>query len=218
MNFSRSDNHWHSFMSHDLFVFEASPEALGEDIVESPAFSIHTDLNIPGFKALQVAGTGEMASLVAIPDRGSGKGESPIHAVQNKGDLQGVIQFPGDDIPREPVNCCHQIHPSVEKSDIRDIDAPDMMGRAGDHVPEKIGIDPVLKVPFAEIGARMNPFDAHLPHGCLDAFPAHGKPFFLKGDGHLAAPVKGVLGIDLINPVPKPNLFFRDPHRPVIQG
>ncbi len=92
------------------------------------------------------------------------------------------------------------------------------MGRAGNHAPEKIRIDPVLKAPLAEIGARVNPFDSHLPHGDLNAFPSHGAPFFLKGYGHLAASVKGVSGVDFINPVSQPNLFLRDLHRPVVQG
>ena len=205
-------------MEVDLFVLEASPEALRENVVEGPAFSIHADLNIPALETLQVAGACEVAALVTVPDRRGRDIESPIHAVQDKGHLQGVINLPGDDIAREPVDGRHQIHPSVAKSNICDIDAPNMVGRAGNHASEKIRIDPVLKVPLAEIGAGVNPFDSHLPHGCLNAFPPHKDPFFLKGDGHLAASVKGVLGVDLINPVSKPNLFLRDLHRPVVQG
>ena len=205
-------------MEVNLFVFEASPESLGENIVEGSAFSIHADLNLLGLKSLQIAGACKVASLVAIPNRGRGKRESPVHTVQNKGHLQSVIKLLGNDIPRIPVDRCHQIHPSVEEPNIGDIDPPDMVGRAGNHLPEKVRIDPVLKIPFAEIGARVNAFDAHLPHGGLNAFAPHGKPFLLKGNGHLPASVKGVLGVDLINPVPKPNLFLRDSHRPVVQG
>jgi len=106
----------------------------------------------------------------------------------------------------------------MKEPNIGDIDSPDMVRRAGNHVPEKVRIDPVLKIPFAEIGARVNAFDAHLPHSRLNAFSSHGKPFRLKGNGHLSASVKGVFGIDRINPVSKPNLFLRDPHRPVVQG
>ena len=83
-------------MSHNLFVLEASPESLGENVVESSAFSIHADLNILGLKSLQIAGAGKMASLIAVPNRGRGKRESPVHTVQNKGHLQGVIKLPGN--------------------------------------------------------------------------------------------------------------------------
>jgi hypothetical protein len=93
-----------------------------------------------------------------------------------------------------------------------------MVGRAGNHVSKKVRIDPVLKIPLAEIGARVIAFDAHLPHRGLNAFAPHGKSFPVKGNGHLPASVEGILGIDLINPVPKPNLFLRDSHRPVVQG
>ena len=86
-------------MEVNLFVFEASPESLGENVVESSAFSIHADLNTLGLKSLQIAGTGEVASLIAVPDAGNGELQGPIHAVENKGHLQGVIKLPGDDIP-----------------------------------------------------------------------------------------------------------------------
>ena len=55
-------------MSHNLFVFEASPESLGENIVESSAFSIHADLNLLGLKSLLIAGACKVAPLVAIPN------------------------------------------------------------------------------------------------------------------------------------------------------
>ena len=83
-------------MEVNLFVLEASPESLGENVVESSAFSIHADLNILGLKSLQIAGAGKMASLIAVPNRGRGKRESPVHTVENKGHLQGVIKLPGN--------------------------------------------------------------------------------------------------------------------------
>ena len=55
-------------MEVNLFVFEASPESLGENIVESSAFSIHADLNTLGLKSLQIAGACKVAPLVAIPN------------------------------------------------------------------------------------------------------------------------------------------------------
>ena len=33
-------------MQIDFFIFHAAPQPLGEDVVESAAFAIHTDLNL----------------------------------------------------------------------------------------------------------------------------------------------------------------------------
>ena len=84
-------------MEVNLFVFKASPESLGENLVERSALSIHADLNLLGLKSLQIAGACNVASPIAVPNRGRGKSESPIHTVQNKCHLQSVIKFPRND-------------------------------------------------------------------------------------------------------------------------
>ena len=68
-----------------------SRERNGVIIVKSPAFSIHADLNVSSFETLQIAGTGEVASLITVPDAGNGELQGPIHAVEDKRHLQGMV-------------------------------------------------------------------------------------------------------------------------------
>ena len=184
----------------DLFVFEASPETFREDVVCGPSFSVHTDLNVMFLEPIQIAWTGKMAPLITVPDRRSGKFQRSIHAVKDKGHLQGVVKLLSNDIAGIPVNGCHKVHPAFLEADVRNVDPPHMVRRMRDHVPEKIRVDPVAKLPFAEVGARMNPFDPHLSHGGLNPLSSHRNPFSPESNRDLPAPIEGVLGIDLIDP------------------
>ena len=54
----------------NLFVFEAAPEALNEDVVDPAAFAIHADFYVSIFEYLGKCLTGELAALVGVEDFG----------------------------------------------------------------------------------------------------------------------------------------------------
>ena len=56
----------------DFFVFHGAPEAFGEDVVQGAAFAVHADLHLRLLESLDVLRTGEVAALIAIPDRRRG--------------------------------------------------------------------------------------------------------------------------------------------------
>ena len=89
--------------------------------------------------------------------------------------------------------------------------------RETEHSPEKIGMDLMFQGPPTEVRARMNPFDSHLSHCRPDTVSPHGYPLFFKQGGNPTAPIIGVGGVDLVNSVPKLNLFRRRSHRLVVQ-
>jgi hypothetical protein len=146
----------------DFFVLETSPEPFREDVVDGPAFAIHADLDVMGFEAIQVAVAGEMAPLIAVEDDGKRRSKGPVHSLQNEGHLQCLIKGPGDHVAGIPVHDCNEVRPAFEKPDVGDVDPPDMVRKLRHEIPKEIGIDLVLKGPFAEIGAGPS-----IPMSCI---------------------------------------------------
>ena len=87
----------------------------------------------------------------------------------------------------------------------------------GADIPEEIGIDLVFQSPFAEIRPGMNSFNSHFPHGCLNTFSSHDESVPFENRHDAATAEERPSGIDLVNPVPKRNLFWRSKNRPVIE-
>ena len=170
-----------------------------------------------GQETFDIAVAGEMASLVAVENGRQGGFESPIHTLQDKRHLKCLVQLPGHDIPGMPVDNGNEIHPSLSQSDIRNVDAPNVVRILGTDIPEKIGIDLVRKSPFTEIGTGMNSFNSHFPHGCLNTLPPHKESFPFEKSRNAPTAEERPTGGDLVNPVPKRNLFWRWENRPVIE-
>ena len=143
--------------------------------------------------------------------------EGPLQAFQDKRHFERLVEFPSHHISAEPVEDRNQIKPSSGKSDIGDVDPPDMVRMPGSDSPEKIGINRVGQSPFTKIWPGMNPFGPHLAHRGPDPIPAHEHSVFLKLNRNPSAPVIGVGGIDLVDPVSKPNLFRRGRHGFVVK-
>ena len=116
-----------------------------------------------------------------------------------------------------PIDDGHEVHPSLEQSDIGNIDAPDMVWILGRDIAKEIGIDLVFQSPLAKVGPRMDPLDSHLPHGAPDAIPPDQSPLLLERGRNPSTPEKRPAGIDLVNPVPKSDLLFRRAHRTVVR-
>lgn len=89
-----------------------------------------------------------------------------------------------------PVDDGHEVHPSLEQSDIGDVNPPDMVRVLGHDIAKKVGIDLVLQSPLAKIGPRMDPLDSYLPHGGLDARSSHREPFTLENGCNATTPVE----------------------------
>jgi hypothetical protein len=188
----------------------------GETFNGAP-LSVHADLDVPGQETFDIAVAGETASLIAVENgRESGR-KSPINIVQDKRHLKCLVQFPGHDIPGMPVDNGDQVHQSVGQSDIRNVDPPNVVRILGGDIPEEIGIDFVRKSPFAEIRPWMDPLDPHFPHGCLNKLPPHNESFPFERSRNAPTAEERPTGGDLVNPVPKRNLFWRWENRPVIE-
>lgn len=204
-------------MSHNFLIFDTSPESFCENVINGSSLSVHTDQDIAGKKTLQVAVTGEMATLVAVENRGESGRKGPIHTIQDKRHLEGLIEYPGDDITRVPVDNGHQVHPPVRHADVSDVDPPYVVWILGSNVPEQVGIGLVLQSPFAEIGAWVDALNPHLAHRGPNPVAPHDTPFSPKDGLNPATSEERPTGIDLVDPVPERNLFGRRQDRLVIE-
>ena len=158
-----------------------------------------------------------MASLVTVENGRHSGFKSRIHTVQEKPHFECLIELPGHDILGMPVDNGNEIHPSLSQSDIRNVDPPNVVRVLGGDIPEEIGIDFVRKSPFAEIRPWMDPLDPHFPHECLNTLPPHNESFPFERSRNAPTAEERPMGGDLVNPVPKRNLFWRWENRPVIE-
>lgn len=88
----------------------------------------------------------------------------------------------------------------------------------GNQVSEEIRIDLVGQSPFTEIGAGMDAFNPHLPHGRLNELAAHRKAFFFENGRDPAASVKRPARVNFVDPVLETDLLFRRFHRPIVES
>jgi hypothetical protein len=158
-----------------------------------------------------------MASLVTVENGRHSGFKSPIHTVQEKPHFECLIELPGHDILGMPVDNGNEIHPSLSQSDIRNVDPPNVLRILGADILEEIGIDLVRKSAFTKIGTGMNPFNSHFPHSCLNTLPPHNESFPFERSRNAPTAEERPTGVDLVNPVPKRNLFWRWENRPVIE-
>jgi hypothetical protein len=51
-----------------VFIFQASPQPLDEDVVHAPALAVHADLDGVGFQHAGEVGAGELTALIGVED------------------------------------------------------------------------------------------------------------------------------------------------------
>ena len=122
----------------DILVFDASPQPLHEDVVQGPATAIHADTDAG---ALQGNGEGhrsELDALIGIEDFRLPLLQSPVKGLEAEQTVEGVGQFPGDDVAGEPVHDRDQIHEPLVHADIGDIRRPNVIWTADLHATEQV--------------------------------------------------------------------------------
>ncbi len=78
----------------DVLVFEATPQAFDEDIVQSSATSIHTDADGGSFKTGRELIGGELRTLVGIENGRVPLAERLLECIQTEVTIQRVGELP----------------------------------------------------------------------------------------------------------------------------
>lgn len=114
----------------NLIVFQAAPEALNDNVILGAALPIHADANLVLLEQINILRTGKMTPLVAVHNRRLNSVKRALHRLQNKTDLQALIQLPVYDVARIPVHDGVKIHPTLSHTDIGNIHTPDLIRRS----------------------------------------------------------------------------------------
>src|SRR3954469_15374640 len=204
-------------MQIDLLIFERPPEPLGKDVVQRSPTAIHADLHAGRFQSLCVLRTGEVAPLIAVPNRRGRHPQSLLYGFEHKGDLQGVVQRPTEHIARKPVQNCDQVQPTPAQTHVCNVHSPDMIWMRRRHIPQQIGIDPMVGMRAAELRAGINGGDTHLVHIVADRVARDRSKRRFQQRLDLARPVEWAGRKQLVDPMFDRHLACRRRRRPVIE-
>ena len=128
----------------DVIVFERSPQALDEHVVNGSAHSVHRDLDSGVLQDRGEVLARELKSLIRVEDFGRAvKGEGFVQGRDAEVTRHGVGQPPREDLSRVPVHDRDQVPESFLKGDVGDVGRPHVVRVIDHEAPEQIGIDRV---------------------------------------------------------------------------
>ena len=106
-----------------VFVLQASPKPLDEDVVHAPALAVHADLDAVGLQHAGEVGAGELAALVGVENlRPAEPPQRLFQGIDAEVGVQRVRSSPGQHRPRVPVHDGDQVDEAVGQRDIRNPD------------------------------------------------------------------------------------------------
>jgi hypothetical protein len=100
-------------MQIHFLILDRAPQPFRKNVVEGSSFPIHTYLDMGGLQQSEILRTGEMASLITVPNDRNGFCSCTLDSRQDKGQFQRLIQFPTHHIPRVPIQHSYEIHPAA---------------------------------------------------------------------------------------------------------
>jgi hypothetical protein len=107
---------------------------------QSATTPILTDLYPSLQKTIGKGNAGKLATLIGIKELWSPLSECSFESLQTKVDIQGVGDFPGEDIAAATVNNCHQVNKSFVQANVGDVSTPNLIGTLNGESPDQIGI------------------------------------------------------------------------------
>lgn len=180
----------------DVFIFEATPEPLNENVVHRAAATIHTDKDIGLLQGGCESGGRELNPLVSVKDGRLLMAQRFPQSGQTEVTIQGVGQFPGQDVTAEPIHDGHQIHEPAGQANIGDVSTPDLIGLGNSQVAQPVGINPVFRIVKGRARFGINGDQSHFPQESLHPFVVdrittvmqmsrHPRPAIERGSGVL---------------------------------
>lgn len=123
-------------MQVNIFVFHAAPEALDEDIIESPSSTVHADQYLMVLQAPGKVVTGELGPLVGVEHHRLSAAEGLAQGLHTEPRVQRVGQTPGQNLPAVPIDDRHQVQKPPSHGEIRDVTRPYQVGSVNGHVSQ----------------------------------------------------------------------------------
>jgi len=145
----------------DVLVLEGAPEALDEDIVQSPSSAIHTDADSLGFQTLAEGAGGELSSLIGVEHVGASLVQGLLKGVEAEGTVKGVGELPGQHITAEPVDDGYQVHKTASHGDVGNVGTPHLVRACDGQSPQQVGVNAILRVRDRGTGFGIDRLNAH---------------------------------------------------------
>ena len=101
---SRQFRHRGVVLEVDVLIFEATPQAFDEDIVQSSTTTIHTDVDGGAFQTSRELIGGELRTLIRVKDNRSPLAECLLECIQAEVTIERVGELPRQDIAAKPVD------------------------------------------------------------------------------------------------------------------
>lgn len=125
----------------NLFVFDASPEPLNEDVVRCTASAVHADLDLALFENSSKGIACELRALITVKDLWMSHMKCSIERAQAKVVLHRRGDLPTEHIARVPINDRDQVNEAGLQANIRDIHAPDLIHAIDLQPAQQVGIN-----------------------------------------------------------------------------
>src|SRR5262245_4249779 len=107
---------WHGFVitDVDVFVFDASPQPLNEDVVQRPASPVHANGDLALFENPGERATGELRTLIRVEDLRLRHMQRLIQRAHTELALHRRRDFPTEHVSRVPVDDRDQVNEAAE--------------------------------------------------------------------------------------------------------
>src|SRR5262245_54236898 len=100
----------------DVFVFNASPEPLNEDVVQRPASPVHADGDFALFENPGERAAGELRALIRVEDLRLGHLQRLIQRAYTELTLHRRRDFPTEHVTRVPVDNRDKVNEATEQT------------------------------------------------------------------------------------------------------
>ena len=125
----------------NLFVFDASPEPLNEDIVQCAAAAVHADPDLALFENSGKSIARELRALISVEDLWATQLKGSIERAQAKVVLHRRGNVPTEHIARVPINDRDQVDEAGMQTNICDIRSPDLIHAINLHPTQQVRVN-----------------------------------------------------------------------------
>ena len=195
----------------DLFILDAAPEPLDEDVVPPVSLAVHADVDMVG---LQDVGEGigrELGPLVRVEYlRGAVTLDSLFQGLDAGVWLECHRESPRQHCPGGPVHDGDEIAKAPLHGNVRHVRTPDVIGPRDGNAAQKVRVDLMRLIGNARPALRVRGFYAHHAHEALDALSVDRMTFGLEAVFEPAGAEERILEVQLIEPAHDGEIVVRD--------
>ena len=182
-------------MKIHMVVLDGFPESLDPNIVKSPAFSIHGDLDTLILQVLGPHCARVLAALIRVEDlRSAVLAYGILEHLQAPGCSQGVADAPAQDLATVDIHDRRQVHEPLLHRDVSDVRAPHLIGVGHLQVAQQVRPNELFQPRLGHVLAPIDGLPSHQPEQAPDALGANRMTALPEERDHRSHPLGGMDG------------------------